>query len=142
VVGKLVEEGILHMIAYLLMLVAQVAVSPEPCSVLTPGENQLVEKTNEARITNGLAPLVIDCRLMGSARRHARRLAREMAFYHSTGVAENIATGQPFASDAVVVWLHSPGHRANILGRNYSRIGVAGFVAPNGKTYWVQQFAP
>lgn len=130
------------MIAFLLMLAAQVTASPEPCSVLTPGESQIVEKTNEARQNNGLAPLVVDCRLMGSARRHARRLAREMAFYHSSGVAENIATGQPFASDAVVVWLHSPGHRANILNRAYGRIGVAGFVGPNGKTYWVQQFAP
>lgn len=130
------------MIAVLLMLVAQVTASPEPCSVLTPGESQLVEKTNEARLNNGLSPLVVDCRLMGSARRHARRLAKEMAFYHSAGVAENIATGQPFASDAVVVWLHSPGHRANIMSRSYRRIGVAGFIGPDGKTYWVQQFAP
>jgi uncharacterized protein YkwD len=130
------------MIAYLLMLVAQVTVSPEPCSVLTPGETQLVEKTNEARQNNGLAPLVIDCRLMGSARRHANRMARATSMYHSTGVTENVATGQPFASDAVVVWLHSPGHRANILGRSYRRIGVAGVIGPDGRTYWVQQFAP
>ena len=130
------------MIAFLLMLVATATEPQEPCSVLTPGESQLVEKTNEARATNGLPPLVIDCRLMGSARRHARRLARDMALYHSTGVAENVASGQPHASDAVVVWLHSPGHRANMLNRGYRKVGVAGFVGPDGKAYWVQQFSP
>ena len=111
------------------------------CSVLTAGESQLIEKTNESRQINNLQPLVVDCRLMNSARRHARRLAREMALYHSSVAdAENIASGQPFASDAVVMWLHSPGHRANILSGRYRRIGVAGFIGPDGRTYWVQQF--
>jgi uncharacterized protein YkwD len=127
---------------FIMLMLLALAGDGEPCSVLTPGESQLVEKTNEARATNGLQPLVIDCRLMGSARRHARRLARDMALYHSAGVAENVATGQPFASDAVVVWLHSPGHRANILNRGYRKVGVAGFIGPDGRTYWVQQFAP
>lgn len=111
------------------------------CSVLTAGESQLIEKTNEARSNNGIETLVVDCRLMASARRHARKLAREMSLYHSSvAAAENIAAGQPYASDAVVMWLHSPGHRANILSRGYRRIGVAGFVGPDGRCYWVQQF--
>ena len=112
----------------------------EPCSVLTGGESQIIEKTNEARSINGIPPLVVDCRLMGSARRHAQRMAHAASMFHSSGVAENVATGQPFASDAVVVWLHSPGHRANILNGRYRRIGVAGVVGPDGRTYWVQQF--
>jgi uncharacterized protein YkwD len=125
----------------LLMLLLSVVSGEEPCSVLTGGESQIIEKTNEARQSNGVAPLVVDCRLMGSARRHAQRMARAASMFHSTGVAENVATGQPFASDAVVVWLHSPGHRANILNRGYRRIGVAGVVGPDGRTYWVQQFS-
>jgi len=112
------------------------------CSVLTTGESQIIEKTNEARAENGLPTLVVDCRLMGSARRHAQRMAKAMSMYHSTGVTENIAAGQPFAADAVVTWLRSPGHRANILNRSHRRIGVAGFIGPDGKAYWVQQFAP
>ena len=72
--------------------------------------------------------------------RHAQRMAHAASMFHSSGVAENVATGQPFASDAVVVWLHSPGHRANILNGRYRRIGVAGVVGPDGRTYWVQQF--
>ena len=131
--------------AFLMML--SMAVAGEPtladgtCSVLTSGENQIVEKTNSARAESGLPTLVIDCRLMGSARRHAQRMANAMSLYHSSGVAENIAYGQPFAADAVVTWLRSPGHRANMLNRNYRRIGVAGFIGPDGKAYWVQQFS-
>lgn len=112
------------------------------CSVLTPGESQVVESTNAARAEQGLPPLVIDCRLMGTARRHARAMASAMSMYHSAGVAENVAYGQPTAVLAVRSWLRSPGHRANILGRSYSRIGVAGFIGPDGRAYWVQQFAP
>lgn len=113
------------------------------CSVLTAGEAQVVEKTNEARVGSGSQALVVDCRLMSSARRHARRMAREMSLHHSNDrVAENVAAGQPTAADAVVVWLGSPGHRANILNRGYRRIGVAGFIGPDGRAYWVQQFAP
>lgn len=131
-----------------LVMLLSLAVVGEPtpadgtCSVLTSGESQIVEKTNEARSQAGLPTLVIDCRLMGSARRHAQRMAKATSMYHSSGVAENVATGQPHAEAAVVTWLRSPGHRANMLNRNYRRIGVAGFIGPDGKAYWVQQFAP
>lgn len=127
----------------LAMTVTATAPSPEPCSVLTPGESQIVAESNNARAQAGSAPLVVDCRLMASARRHARRMAREMNMRHSgENVAENVAAGQPTAHDAVVVWLRSPGHRANILSRSYRRVGVAGFIGPDGRAYWVQQFAP
>lgn len=130
------------------LMLLSMAVAGEPtladgtCSVLTSGESQIVEQTNSARAESGLPTLVIDCRLMGSARRHAQRMAKATSMYHSSGVAENIAAGQAFASEAVVTWLRSPGHRANMLNRNYRRIGVAGFIGPDGKAYWVQQFAP
>lgn len=116
------------------------AESGEPCSVLTGGEIQIVQKTNEARIAAGLPPLVVDCVLMGSSRRHARRMAAEAAMFHSSGVAENVAAGQQFADAAVRTWLNSNGHRANMMSRRYTRIGVAGFISADGKAFWVQQF--
>jgi len=115
----------------------------EPCSVLTPGESQAVAETNAARSQNGQPTLEVDCRLMSSARRHARLMARHMSMHHSReAVAENVASGQPTAREAVVVWLRSPGHRANILNPRHRRIGVAGFIGPDGRAYWVQQFSP
>lgn len=112
------------------------------CNTLTEGEAQIIAETNRARAEAGLPELVIDCRLMGRARRHANRMATEGFFAHSNGATENIASGQPHAEAAVRTWLNSPGHRANILSGRHSRIGVAGYVGRNGKTYWVQQFAP
>jgi uncharacterized protein YkwD len=130
----------MNFLALLLLTVA--GELAEPCSVLTEGESQIIAKTNEAREQDGLPALVVDCRLMGTARRHAMRMSKAMSMFHSAGVAENVATGQTFASEAVVTWLRSPGHRANILNRGYRRIGVAGYIGPDGKAYWVQQFAP
>jgi uncharacterized protein YkwD len=112
------------------------------CSTMTEGEAQIVAETNAARAEAGLPELVVDCRLMGRARRHANRMATEGFFAHSSGATENIASGQPHATAAVRTWLASPGHRANILSRRNTRIGVAGYVGRDGKTYWVQQFAP
>ncbi len=34
------------------------------------------------------------------------------------------------------------GHRRNMLSGKVGRIGIAGYVADNGNTYWVQEFAP
>lgn len=112
------------------------------CTTMTEGESQIVAETNRARAEAGLPELVVDCRLMGRARRHANRMATEGFFAHSNGVTENIASGQAHGIAAVRAWLASPGHRANILSRHNTRIGVAGFVGRDGKTYWVQQFAP
>lgn len=112
------------------------------CTTMTEGEAQIVSETNRARAEAGLPELVVDCRLMGRARRHANRMATEGFFAHSDGATENIASGQPHAVAAVRTWLASPGHRANIMNRRNTRIGVAGFVGRDGKTYWVQQFAP
>ncbi|MDA0658944.1 MAG: CAP domain-containing protein [Planctomycetota bacterium] len=104
-------------------------------------ELQLVECTNAERVRHGLSPLVLDPGLLQSARRHAAWMTRNRVLRHtSAAVAENIAMGQPTTAHAIQDWMHSPGHRANILNRSYTRIGVAGYRAPNGTVYWCQQF--
>ena len=55
--------------------------------------------------------------------------------YKSAG--ENIAKGQATPQAVVNAWMNSSGHRANILNKSYTRIGV-GYVA-NGR-YWTQMF--
>ncbi|NYC93835.1 uncharacterized protein YkwD [Clostridium acetobutylicum] len=37
-------------------------------------------------------------------------------------------------------WMNSPGHRANILGRQYREIGVGAARSRSGKIYWTQVF--
>ncbi len=55
--------------------------------------------------------------------------------YKSAG--ENIAMGQRSAEEVVKAWMNSAGHRANILNKNYTHIGV-GYVKDGN--YWTQMF--
>lgn len=55
--------------------------------------------------------------------------------YKSAG--ENIAKGQRSAAEVVTAWMNSEGHRANIMSKNFTHIGV-GYVAEGN--YWTQMF--
>lgn len=55
--------------------------------------------------------------------------------YKSAG--ENIAQGQQTPEEVVDAWMNSEGHRANILNKEYTHIGV-GFDQPGYE--WVQMF--
>jgi uncharacterized protein YkwD len=107
---------------------------------LSQVESAVIAKTNAARARSGLQPLAADGQLMSGARTHARWMAQNRNLSHGSGVAENIGMGQTSASEAVTSWMQSSGHRANILGSGYTRIGVAMAHSPNGTAYWCQQF--
>ena len=107
---------------------------------LSDTESALVSLTNDERARRGLAPLAADAGLMAGARRQAQWMASNRTLAHGRGVTENIAMGQSSAGGAVGDWMRSNGHRANILGRGHSRIGVAVARAADGTLYWCQQF--
>ena len=106
-------------------------------------------------------PLTLSRALTEAASRHARDMARHGSFDHRgsdgsqpaervsrTGyrwraTGENIAAGQSNADAVVADWLESPGHCANIMGPEFTEMGVAFALAPSGNpaTYWVQVFA-
>lgn len=50
-------------------------------------------------------------------------------------LGENLAMGQDTAEQAVRDWMNSPGHRDNIMNKNYKEIGVGFF-----GDIWVQNF--
>ena len=106
-----------------------------------PVEAKIIERTNEERARRGLRPLLLDMRLMRSARRHNSWMARSGAFQHGNApVAENIAMGQQDSAQAMNSWMNSSGHRANILNASYTKIGVSAYRSRNGQIYWTQQF--
>jgi len=107
---------------------------------LSQVESAVIAKTNAARARSGLPPLTADGQLMNGARNHARWMARNRNLAHGSGVTENIGMGQTSASEAVSSWMHSSGHRANILGGGHTRIGVAMVHSADGTAYWCQQF--
>lgn len=57
-----------------------------------------------------------------------------------SAAGENIAYGQKTPEEVMKAWMSSPGHRANILSKNYSYIGVGAAKKSNGTLYWTQEF--
>lgn len=112
-----------------------------PATGLRPTEARLIERTNTERVRYGLSPLVVDLKLVKSARKHAIWMTRNRSLRHtSAAVGENIAVGQRSTVEVMRSWMNSSGHRANILSGRYTRIGVAGYETPSGTIYWCQQF--
>jgi uncharacterized protein YkwD len=120
-------------------------------------EFRLLNAANQDRKANGIAPLRWDERLAAAARGHAREMAKRNAISHEfpgedslpvrvtkagvqfSAIAENVAD----ASDVARIhdlWMHSPGHRANILDKDMDSLGV-GVVERNGQYFAVEDFA-
>lgn len=57
--------------------------------------------------------------------------------YYMAG--ENIAAGSSTAAGVMEMWMNSPGHKANILHKSFTHIGVA-CVKSGSSYYWVQMF--
>lgn len=58
--------------------------------------------------------------------------------YRSVG--ENIAYGQNSPEAVMKGWMNSEGHRANILNRDFTSIGVGHYKDASGTDYWTQLF--
>jgi uncharacterized protein YkwD len=99
---------------------------------------------NEERTSRGIRKLHDNSRLDLASRRHANDMSRRNYFDHGDFVGrikkarylrgargytlgENIAWGSwDYATPANIVdgWMHSPGHRANILNGRFHEIGI------------------
>jgi uncharacterized protein YkwD len=64
------------------------------------------------------------------------------AGYRGGLMGENIAAGQPTPAAVMDAWMHSPGHRANILNCGYKVIGIGVFTLAGSpyRIYWTQDF--
>mgnify|MGYP003292417628 CR=1 FL=1 len=58
--------------------------------------------------------------------------------YKSAG--ENIAAGQRSPDEVMQAWMNSSGHRANILNKNFTMLGVGYYKGGSYGTEWVQMF--
>ena len=125
----------LRLFVFALVLGAAAVASGEE---LAHHEKLMIEKCNEFRARCGLPALKPAPWLMSRSRQHCRWMLSN-GMIHSAGVAENIAMGQPGVESVTNTWINSPGHNANMRG-GHTHIGVAGYTAPSGATYWVQQF--
>jgi uncharacterized protein YkwD len=120
----------------------------------------IVQLTNAERSNAGLPALRANSQLMEAAQLHADQMARlgrlehvlsggqyprpedrlAAAGYRWSAYAENIAMGQSSAAAAMDSWMHSSGHRANILKTNVTEMGVGVARDSAGRPYYVQVF--
>lgn len=56
-------------------------------------------------------------------------------------IGENIACGQLTADQVTNDWMHSPGHRANILNRNFHHVGFGIATSNRNEKYWCAVFS-
>jgi len=124
--------------------------------VMPAEAEQLFALANQDRAAAGLGRLKWDPALAEAARRHCLRMAAEGPIAHRYGgepsladraaeagahfslIEENVAVG-PSADAVEQEWMHSPGHRANLLNASINRIGTA-VVASHGTLYAVDDF--
>jgi uncharacterized protein YkwD len=111
----------------------------------------VVALTNHRREAHGLQPLKAARCPDRYAEPWTRHLAAKQVLIHqdlapllscprTSRAGENIAYGYERPRALVRAWMHSPGHRANILSRDFHRIGVSGWRSTDGTTYATQDF--
>jgi uncharacterized protein YkwD len=121
---------------------------------------EVVYLVNLERTQNRLPPLKVNARLVRDARLQAAQIASigvldhvilggpyptptaraEAAGYDWNALGENLAWGYDDAHSAVVAWMRSPGHRANILGGSFTETGVVLTPGAQGRLIFVQTF--
>ena len=126
-------------------------------SSLTVAEQYLLAAANEARANEGLPPVRLDPLLSEASALHAREMANHAEISHQFNDEPELATrganaGAHFslisenvgeAPSSVIIhdlWMHSPGHRANLLDPNVDSIGIA-IVTRDNQLYAVEDFA-
>ena len=129
-----------------------------PSQTVDSEVKQVLDLVNAERAKAGLSPLKLNAELSRMATIKAQDMRDDHYFDHNSptygspfdmvsafGIkysyaGENIAAGQKTPAEVMNAWMNSPGHRANILNKNYTEIGIG--VAKGGSygTYWVQSF--
>ena len=115
-----------------------------------PGSNSQIRSdifyyVNLERQRNGLSKLTCDVNVSYTAQSHAEDMARRNYFNHvspegsthatrldNAGIrfalaGENIAWGLNSGREVVAKWMNSPGHKANILRRDFTAMGIGAY---------------
>lgn len=124
----------------------------------TSQAKEVLDLVNQERSKAGLKSLALSSELTSVATIKAKDMAENGYFDHTSptygspfdmmsrfgvqysSAGENIAAGQKNAQEVMNSWMNSSGHRANILSKNYTEIGIGYVEGGSYGTYWVQMF--
>ena len=149
--------GIIVFLAIAVVAFSTRATSEQAATMPNVAEQYLLAAANQARAAQGLPPLYRDPILAQAARYHAREMAAHAEISHqfpgepdlsvrgaSAGahfslITENVAE----APDSAMIhdlWMHSKGHRENLLDPNVDSVGIS-VVARDHQFFAVEDFA-
>ena len=129
--------------------------APPPYKTL---EDEVFRLVNVERVRNGLSPYKQNWEVSRVARMKSQDMINKGYFSHTSptygspfkmmesfgirfsAAGENIAMGQRTPQEVMNAWMNSPGHRANILNKSFSNIGVGVARNSKGVYYWTQMF--
>ena len=121
----------------------------------------MLASVNAERKKAGARPLSPNARLDRAAQRHAEDMLARAYFAHQSPegksvrersreagyewrmIGENIAEGQFTVPEVMDTWMHSPGHRHNILDPGFRELGVGLALGKSGDGWqveWAQAF--
>ncbi len=125
-------------------------------NVAVTNETIALELINAERVKRKLPKLTINVKLSNAARFHANNMANKNILSHTLNgdlvsrlskmnynwniCAENIAAGQLDIEQAHKGWMNSSGHRANILNKNVTELGVGVATSKNNTPYYCTVF--
>ena len=119
---------------------------------------EILNLVNQERQKAGVPALTLSEKLTSIANTKAKDMADKNYFSHTsptygspfdmlklfgvsyTAAGENIAAGQKSAQEVMNSWMNSSGHKANILNKNYTQLGVGFTQGGQYGTEWVQLF--
>lgn len=133
-----------------------------PLSDLEQVRAAVVAAVNTERRAAGRSPLRLEARLNAAAQKHAEDMLARVYYSHEAPegsmpwgrvraagydpsvVGENIAAGHVKVDEVMDAWLHSSGHRRNILEGRFTELGIGLAIGGYDHRYqvlWVQDFA-
>lgn len=137
------------------------SVTPTPMASATPAwaeVQQVLDLVNAERAKAGLHALALSGALNKVAAFRSQDMATRNYFDHTDpdghdpfywlttngirymAAGENIAKGQDTPAEVMDSWMHSPGHRANILNADFGQLGVGLATDGGGAIVWTQLF--
>jgi uncharacterized protein YkwD len=121
-------------------------VQPASASVSAKYESSTIARTNSERAERDRVKLKKSKCLDRFAERQARAMAASESIYHQSmkpildkchlsQVGENVAFGYPSGKTVVNAWMHSTGHKNNLLNSRHRVIGLGAYQDANGSWY-------
>lgn len=114
-------------------------------------ESSIVKATNKDRAKHHIKKLTKQKCLAKYAQKQAKTQARKKKMFHQDlqpvlskcgmrMVGENVAYGYVSAKQLQRAWMNSPGHRSNILNKDFRKIGVGAAKDSRGRWYYATVF--